>query len=85
MKPEYEIEDWCIVNRSYRYVDFVSPANAYLMGHIKDHPNCTPGKLHITSRIVTVHSDDVIETRNSIYRLGKIREHYKKFRGTLNG
>ena len=74
MKPEYRIEKWAVVTYGTR---------KHLMGQIQDHPNCTPGKLHVTSQIVRWISDDVVETRNSIYRLGEVEKWYSQLKGIM--
>jgi hypothetical protein len=70
MKPEYKIEKWAVVTLSGR---------KYLVGQIQGHPNCTPGKQHITSPIVKHHSDTLVETKNSMYHLGEPDEWVKQF------
>lgn len=52
-KPKYEIENAWV-------------AGGCLWGSIKDHPNCTNGGTHATSKIVS-QTGDTVETRNSIY------------------
>ena len=74
MKPEYRIEKWSVVTYG---------ARKHLMGHIQNHPNCTTGKLHLTSPIVQWISDDVVETRNSIYRLGEVEKWYSQLKGIM--
>lgn len=71
MKPEYVIENWSVVN--------VYGDGKRLMGDIQNHPRCTPGRLHATSLIVRWLSENKVETRNSIYHLGKIGDWYKQF------
>jgi hypothetical protein len=77
MKPEYKIENWAIVDKRGFFQPPDAKGTLFLMGNIKDHPNCTNGKLQLTSLIVKIN-DDTIETLNSIYRLGRSFAGYRK-------
>jgi hypothetical protein len=78
MKPEYRIEKWSIID------GYFGPGK-HLLGHIQGHPRCTPGKLHVTSRIVRIIDDDVMETENSIYHLGEVDGWFKQFERIKRG
>jgi hypothetical protein len=71
MKPEYQIEEWAIVDSAWRIKQATDNGRLFLIGKIQDHPNCTNGRVQKTSPIVRMLEPNVIETKNSIYKLGK--------------
>ena len=80
-KPLVTIENWGVV-RSVVSPSFeeLHPGN-HLMGHVLGHPNLHYSKLVYTSPILSVDFSQgtVIETLNTVYRLGEPSDEYKSW------
>jgi len=79
-KPEVTIENWGVVeNVSSQCFEELHPGNR-LVGYVLGHARLPNTKLVYTSQIVSVDlSDGVVETHNTMYRLGEPSKEYKSW------
>jgi len=66
-----DIEDWSMIRHPFSNT-------MVLTGHVKGHPMSTKEGHKCTSSIQSI-CGNLVRTRNSIYRLGKVSDSYKKF------
>jgi hypothetical protein len=80
-KPLATIENWEVVERvSFQDFEQLSPGNR-LTGRVLGHANLPSATRIYTSAIVRVDlRRGVVETRNTIYRLGEPSDEYKSWR-----
>ena len=79
-KPLVTIENWGVVHSAISQgFEGLHPGNR-LTGYVFGHPNL-PNKMRIyTSPIVSIYlSHGVVETLNTIYRLGEASDEYKSW------
>jgi hypothetical protein len=77
-KREAKIENWAAV-RSAQYPSFEElQPGVHLVGYTMRHPNLPDLSLVYTSRVVSVdNGNGVVETSNTLYRLGQPDETYR--------
>jgi len=80
-KPVATIENWAVVQSIFcQGFEQLSPGNR-LTGHVLGHANLPSTTRIYTSPIVSVDfRQRIVETRNTIYRLGEASDEYKSWR-----
>ena len=77
----YQLENWALVCRpSPEENPYLAPEqrSARLTGLCFGNPRFMQGELITTSRLIAAPSDDIVQTMNSFYRLGKPDPAYEK-------
>jgi hypothetical protein len=81
-KPTATIQSWAVVDTVLWHSFAALQAGNRLTGHVSGLPHVPYGKPAYTSPIVRVDpAHGLVETRNTIYRLGEISEAYGCWRG----
>jgi hypothetical protein len=77
-KPMVAIENWAVVRRgAYAAYQPLKPGNV-LTGRVFGHGRLPDAKSIFTSPIISIDLQErVVETRNTVYRLGSVSEDYK--------
>ena len=85
-KPLAKLENWAVVLRGH-VADYQElRAGNLLVGKVFGHPRMEEGAFIFTSPIVSLDSKtNVVETRNTAYRLGEASREYKNWTRDSNG
>ena len=87
MKKEVLIENWRIIAADSPYTAPECLGSRKIVGEVFGHPKKEDGAEVITSRIITIgkfEEGSVIETRNTLYKLGKMSEEYAEWWKGMN-
>lgn len=79
-KPLAKLENWAVVPRGHVAGYQELRAGNLLLGKVFGHPGIEEGAFIFTSPIVSLDSKiNVVETRNTAYRLGEASREYKNW------